>query len=118
MYERIPRHATPSPWVAAHSARVNAVSVFPRPVSAQDQQVPVVRVIHRQPDPPVAAPWLAQVAALPPAQHRPGGIAHRNVKPIAGTELCEVSQLGYCLAGRMRSLSRNGEGTGRRTRSR
>lgn len=25
-----------------------------------------------------------------------------NVKPIAGTDLCRVSHLGYCLSGRMR----------------
>ena len=32
----------------------------------------------------------------------PGWRWTTNVKPIAGTELCEVSHLGYCLQARMR----------------
>src|SRR6266705_1070308 len=32
----------------------------------------------------------------------PGWRWSTNVKPIAGTDLCEVSHLGYCLQGRMR----------------
>jgi hypothetical protein len=31
-----------------------------------------------------------------------------NVKPIAGTESCEVSHLGYCMAGRMRIMMNDG----------
>ncbi|MFB4312728.1 cupin domain-containing protein [Actinomadura sp. 21ATH] len=32
----------------------------------------------------------------------PGWRWSDNVRPIAGTDLCEVSHLGYCLSGRMR----------------
>jgi uncharacterized cupin superfamily protein len=32
----------------------------------------------------------------------PGWRWSENVKPIAGTESCEVSHLGYCVSGRMR----------------
>ena len=32
----------------------------------------------------------------------PGWKWSENVKPIAGTESCEVSHLGYCVSGRMR----------------
>jgi uncharacterized cupin superfamily protein len=32
----------------------------------------------------------------------PGWRWSENVKPIAGTESCEVSHLGYCISGRMR----------------
>ncbi|MGH3344356.1 MAG: cupin domain-containing protein [Carbonactinosporaceae bacterium] len=32
----------------------------------------------------------------------------QNVKPIAGTELCEVSHLGYCVSGRLRILMQDG----------
>ena len=32
----------------------------------------------------------------------PGWTWSGNVKPIAGTESCEVSHLGYCVSGRMR----------------
>ncbi len=32
----------------------------------------------------------------------PGWRWSTNVKPIAGTESCEVSHLGYCMQGRMR----------------
>jgi uncharacterized cupin superfamily protein len=32
----------------------------------------------------------------------PGWRWSDNVKPIAGTESCEVSHLGYCISGRMR----------------
>lgn len=32
----------------------------------------------------------------------PGWRWSKNVKPIAGTESCEVSHLGYCLSGQLR----------------
>jgi hypothetical protein len=32
----------------------------------------------------------------------PGWRWSENVKPIAGTESCQVSHLGYCMSGRMR----------------
>ena len=32
----------------------------------------------------------------------PGWRWSENVKPIAGTDSCEVSHLGYCISGRMR----------------
>jgi uncharacterized cupin superfamily protein len=32
----------------------------------------------------------------------PGWRWSENVKPIAGTETCEVSHLGYCVSGRMK----------------
>jgi cupin domain len=32
----------------------------------------------------------------------PGWRWSENVKPIAGTESCQVSHLGYCMAGRMK----------------
>jgi len=35
-------------------------------------------------------------------QFEPGWRWSVNVKPIAGTESCQISHLGYCLAGRMR----------------
>jgi len=38
----------------------------------------------------------------------PGWRWSMNVKPIAGTELCEVSHLGYCLQGRMRIHMKDG----------
>ncbi|WP_084963161.1 cupin domain-containing protein [Thermoactinospora rubra] len=38
----------------------------------------------------------------------PGWRWSRNVKPIAGTELCEVSHLGYVLSGRMRIFMQDG----------
>ncbi len=38
----------------------------------------------------------------------PGWRWSRNVKPIAGTELCQVSHLGYCLEGRMRVTMSDG----------
>ena len=36
------------------------------------------------------------------ATFEPGWRWSENVKPIAGTESCEVSHLGYCVSGRMR----------------
>jgi hypothetical protein len=38
----------------------------------------------------------------------PGWRWSENVKPIAGTELCEVSHLGYCVQGRMRVHMKDG----------
>lgn len=38
----------------------------------------------------------------------PGWRWSSNVKPIAGTDLCQVSHLGYCLSGRMRILMEDG----------
>jgi ethanolamine utilization protein EutQ (cupin superfamily) len=38
----------------------------------------------------------------------PGWRWSENVKPIAGTESCEVSHLGYCLSGRMRVIMDDG----------
>lgn len=32
----------------------------------------------------------------------PGWMWSKDVKPIAGTDSCQVSHLGYCLSGRMR----------------
>lgn len=34
----------------------------------------------------------------------PGWRWSENVKPIAGTDSCEVSHLGYCLSGRMKVM--------------
>ncbi len=39
---------------------------------------------------------------------QPGWRWSNNVKPIAQTELCEFSHLGYCLQGRMRIRMRDG----------
>jgi hypothetical protein len=38
----------------------------------------------------------------------PGWRWSKNVKPIAGTDLCEVSHLGYCMTGRMRLTMSDG----------
>ena len=38
----------------------------------------------------------------------PGWRWSENVKPIAGTESCEVSHLGYCLSGRMKVIMDDG----------
>lgn len=38
----------------------------------------------------------------------PGWRWSRNVKPIAGTDLCETSHLGYCLSGHMRVMMSDG----------
>jgi hypothetical protein len=38
----------------------------------------------------------------------PGWRWSTNVKPIAGTDSCEVSHLGYCLQGRMRVVMNDG----------
>ena len=40
--------------------------------------------------------------AVAEAHFEPGWRWSRNVKPIAKTESCQVSHLGYCLSGRMR----------------
>ena len=38
----------------------------------------------------------------------PGWRWSENIKPIAGTDSCQVSHLGYCISGRMRVLMDNG----------
>jgi hypothetical protein len=38
----------------------------------------------------------------------PGWKWSRNVKPIAGTDSCQVSHLGYCLSGRMKVIMDDG----------
>ena len=38
----------------------------------------------------------------------PGWRWSANVKPIAGTDTCQVSHLGYCMQGRMRVLMNDG----------
>src|SRR5688500_7197742 len=38
----------------------------------------------------------------------PGWRWSQDVKPIAGTDLCQVSHLGYCLEGRMRVTMSDG----------
>ena len=38
----------------------------------------------------------------------PGWRWSRNVKPIAGTDSCQVSHLGYCLSGRMKVIMDDG----------
>jgi hypothetical protein len=38
----------------------------------------------------------------------PGWRWSENVKPIAGTDSCEVSHLGYCVSGRMKILMDDG----------
>ena len=38
----------------------------------------------------------------------PGWRWSTNVKPIAGTDMCQVSHLGYCSAGRMRIIMSDG----------
>lgn len=38
----------------------------------------------------------------------PGWTWSRNVKPIAGTDSCQVSHLGYCLSGRMKVVMSDG----------
>ncbi|WP_285698590.1 cupin domain-containing protein [Actinomadura sp. NBRC 104412] len=40
----------------------------------------------------------------------PGWRWSRNVGPIAGTDRCEASHLGYCLSGRMRVTMSDGGG--------
>jgi len=41
----------------------------------------------------------------------PGWRWSRDVKPIAGTDSCEVSHLGYCVSGRMRVTMDDGRAT-------
>jgi winged helix-turn-helix protein/cupin domain len=41
----------------------------------------------------------------------PGWKWSRNVKPIAGTDSCQVSHLGYCLSGRMKVIMDDGSET-------
>ncbi|HYB27766.1 MAG TPA: cupin domain-containing protein [Solirubrobacteraceae bacterium] len=38
----------------------------------------------------------------------PGWKWSRNVKPVAGTDSCEISHLGYCLSGRMKVIMDDG----------
>ena len=38
----------------------------------------------------------------------PGWKWSHNVKPIAGTDSCQISHLGYCLSGRMKVLMDDG----------
>jgi len=38
----------------------------------------------------------------------PGWRWSQNIKPIAGTDQCEVSHLGYCISGRLRVLMNDG----------
>ena len=38
----------------------------------------------------------------------PGWKWSRNVRPIAGTDSCQVSHLGYCLSGRMKVIMDDG----------
>ena len=38
----------------------------------------------------------------------PGWKWSENVKPIAGTDACQVSHLGYCLSGRMKVMMEDG----------
>jgi hypothetical protein len=38
----------------------------------------------------------------------PGWRWSENVKPIAGTDTCQVSHLGYCVSGRMRVMMDDG----------
>jgi hypothetical protein len=42
------------------------------------------------------------------AVFEPGWRWSENVKPIAGTDSCEVSHLGYCISGRMRVFMDDG----------
>lgn len=53
---------------------------------------------------------VVMVAGRPIARgtYEPGWRWSSNIKPIAGTELCEVSHLAYCLQGRMRIHMRDG----------
>ena len=46
--------------------------------------------------------------AVARATFEPGWRWSVNLKPIAGTESCEVSHLGYCLSGRMRIMMDDG----------
>jgi hypothetical protein len=41
---------------------------------------------------------------------QPGWRWSQNVKPIAGTDQCEASHLGYCVTGRMRVTMSDGTG--------
>jgi uncharacterized cupin superfamily protein len=47
---------------------------------------------------------VVQIAGRPVARgtFEPGWTWHDNVKPIAGTDSCEVSHFGYCVSGRMK----------------
>jgi hypothetical protein len=42
------------------------------------------------------------------AMFEPGWKWSNNVKPIAGTESCETSHLGYCVSGRMKIYMNDG----------
>ena len=41
-------------------------------------------------------------------EFEPGWKWSTNLKPIAGTDSCEVSHLGYCMAGRMKIMMDDG----------
>jgi hypothetical protein len=53
---------------------------------------------------------VAIVAGHPVARgiFEPGWKWSMNLKPIAGTDTCEVSHLGYCVSGRMRIMMDDG----------
>jgi hypothetical protein len=53
---------------------------------------------------------VVNVAGRPVARgtFEPGWRWSTNIQPLAGTDLCEVSHLGYCLHGRMRIHMRDG----------
>jgi hypothetical protein len=42
------------------------------------------------------------------AVFEPGWRWSRDIKPIAGTEMCEVAHFGYCVSGRMRVMMPDG----------
>ena len=46
--------------------------------------------------------------AVGKAVFEPGWRWSENVKPIAGTDSCQVSHLGYCLSGRMKIYADDG----------
>jgi hypothetical protein len=45
------------------------------------------------------------------AEFEPGWRWSNDVKPIAGTDLCQASHLGYCVSGRMRVQMQDGPQT-------
>ncbi len=53
---------------------------------------------------------VVQVGGQPVARgtFEPGWKWSENVKPIAGTDSCEVSHLGYCVSGRMKVIMDDG----------
>jgi hypothetical protein len=46
--------------------------------------------------------------AIGRGEFEPGWRWSENIKPIAGTDSCEVSHLGYCLSGRMKVFMDDG----------